>query len=72
MKPELVWNGIRTAAQTRSSCCSTYSRRQRRHPAGRLAVTLENLDTEPRFALAASGPMLRVPPKFLELHSPQA
>ena len=36
---------------------------------GKLVVTLENLDTEPRFALAASGPMLRVPPKFLELHS---
>ncbi len=35
----------------------------------RLVVTLENLDTEPRFALSSSGPMLRVPPKFLELHS---
>jgi histidine phosphotransferase ChpT len=32
-------------------------------------VTLENLETEPRFALASAGPMLRVPPKFLELHS---
>ncbi|MCG7508036.1 histidine phosphotransferase ChpT [Mesorhizobium retamae] len=36
---------------------------------GRLAITLEELETEPRFTLAASGPMLRVPPKFLELHS---
>jgi histidine phosphotransferase ChpT len=30
---------------------------------------LEELDTQPRFTLSASGPMLRVPPKFLELHS---
>ncbi|PLP56700.1 histidine phosphotransferase [Mesorhizobium loti] len=36
---------------------------------GRLSITLEELETEPRFTLAASGPMLRVPPKFLELHS---
>ncbi|MFE0018513.1 histidine phosphotransferase ChpT [Mesorhizobium sp. NPDC059054] len=36
---------------------------------GRLSVTLEELETEPRFTLSASGPMLRVPPKFLELHS---
>lgn len=36
---------------------------------GRLSITLEDLETEPRFTLAASGPMLRVPPKFLELHS---
>ena len=36
---------------------------------GRLSISLEELETEPRFTLAASGPMLRVPPKFLELHS---
>jgi len=36
---------------------------------GKLAVTLEDLETQPRFTLAARGPMLRVPPKFLELHS---
>lgn len=36
---------------------------------GRLSITLEELETEPRFTLSASGPMLRVPPKFLELHS---
>lgn len=36
---------------------------------GRIAVTLEDVDTQPRFTLSARGPMLRVPPKFLELHS---
>jgi histidine phosphotransferase ChpT len=36
---------------------------------GKLAVRLEDLETQPRFTLTSSGPMLRVPPKFLELHS---
>ncbi|MBK8457372.1 MAG: histidine phosphotransferase [Phyllobacteriaceae bacterium] len=36
---------------------------------GKLEVTLEDLETSPRFTLRSSGPMLRVPPKFLELHS---
>ena len=36
---------------------------------GKLRVSLENLDTAPAFTITAQGPMLRVPPKFLELHS---
>ncbi|MGS1093920.1 histidine phosphotransferase ChpT [Aquamicrobium terrae] len=36
---------------------------------GRIAVVLENVETAPRFVISSSGPMLRVPPKFLELHS---
>lgn len=36
---------------------------------GKLSVRLDDLDTQPRFTLTTSGPMLRVPPKFLELHS---
>lgn len=36
---------------------------------GKLSVTLEAVETAPKFILSASGPMLRVPPKFLELHS---
>jgi histidine phosphotransferase ChpT len=36
---------------------------------GKIAVTLDDVETEPKFTLSASGPMLRVPPKFLELHS---
>ena len=38
---------------------------------GHIGVTLEEIDTEPKFRITASGPMLRVPPKFLELHSGQ-
>jgi histidine phosphotransferase ChpT len=36
---------------------------------GKLTVRLDDLETQPRFTLTTSGPMLRVPPKFLELHS---
>ncbi len=36
---------------------------------GKIGATLENLETAPKFKLLASGPMLRVPPKFLKLHS---
>ena len=32
-------------------------------------VELHDLETAPRFTLAARGPMVRVPPRFLELHS---
>lgn len=36
---------------------------------GRIQVALDDLDEAPRFTLTASGPMLRVPPKFLQLHA---
>ena len=36
---------------------------------GKITVDIENPETEPKFTLTAAGPMLRVPPKFLELHS---
>jgi histidine phosphotransferase ChpT len=36
---------------------------------GKLAVTLNDVHTDPKFAVTVRGPMLRVPPKFLELHS---
>jgi histidine phosphotransferase ChpT len=38
---------------------------------GKIGVTLDDVETEPKFQVSASGPMLRVPPKFLELHSGQ-
>jgi histidine phosphotransferase ChpT len=38
---------------------------------GRIAVELADLDGEARFTMTSSGPMVRVPPKFLELHSGQ-
>lgn len=36
---------------------------------GKLTVELLDLETSPRFVLTAQGPMMRVPAKFLELHS---
>lgn len=36
---------------------------------GQLSVTLESPETQPKFILVANGPMVRVPPKFLEMHS---
>ena len=36
---------------------------------GKVAVSLENPETDLRISIKASGPMLRVPPKFLEMHS---
>jgi histidine phosphotransferase ChpT len=36
---------------------------------GRLNVSLQDLQTSPRFVLTANGPMVRVPAKFLEMHS---
>ena len=36
---------------------------------GKITVKLDDLETAPKFTLVASGPMVRVPPKFLELHS---
>ena len=36
---------------------------------GKIVGTLADVDTEPKFSISSAGPMLRVPPKFLELHS---
>lgn len=36
---------------------------------GRIGISLADTDTQPSFTLRAAGPMVRVPPKFLELHS---
>jgi histidine phosphotransferase ChpT len=36
---------------------------------GRISVKLDGTDSNPKFTVSARGPMLRVPPKFLELHS---
>jgi histidine phosphotransferase ChpT len=36
---------------------------------GTLRVELADVMTEPKFKLIASGPMVRVPPKFLAMHS---
>ncbi|MBN9550730.1 MAG: histidine phosphotransferase [Alphaproteobacteria bacterium] len=69
-KPELVWNGSR-ALLPKNKVKLLLNLILVAHAAiprgGKLVITL--LETEPRFSLSASGPMLRVPPKFLELHS---
>jgi len=71
-KPELVWNGARALLPKNKVklllnlllvAAGAIPR------GGRLTVTLEGLDDSPRFTLQASGPMVRVPPKFLELHA---
>ncbi len=36
---------------------------------GKISVALGGSDTSPKFTVSSRGPMLRVPPKFLELHS---
>jgi histidine phosphotransferase ChpT len=36
---------------------------------GTIDITLEDLETTPRFELVAKGRMVRVPPKFLEIHA---
>ena len=38
---------------------------------GKILVKLDDLETAPNFSITATGPMVRVPPKFLELHSGQ-
>ena len=71
-KPDLVWNGGRALLpeeQGQAAAQSLLVANAAIPRGGKITVTLEDLDTQPKFALAASGPMLRVPPKFLELHS---
>ena len=71
-KPELVWSGGRALLPKNKVklllnlvliALAAIPR------GGRITVTLADVDTAPKFTLASSGPMLRVPPKFLELHS---
>ncbi|MER2535086.1 MAG: histidine phosphotransferase ChpT [Rhizobiaceae bacterium] len=74
-KPELIWTGKRALLPKNKVklllnlvlvALAAIPR------GGRITVTLEDVDTAPKFSLASSGPMLRVPPKFLELHSGHA
>ncbi|PSM17320.1 histidine phosphotransferase family protein [Nitratireductor sp. StC3] len=71
-KPELEWNGARALLPKNKVklllnllmvAAGAIPR------GGRLAVDLAELETSPRFTIKASGPMVRVPPKFLEMHS---
>ena len=38
---------------------------------GTIDITLDELETTPQFKLVCKGRMVRVPPKFLEIHSGQ-
>lgn len=71
-KPELVWNGTR-ALLPKNKVKLLLNMLLVAHGAipkgGKLTVTLTDLETEPKIAISAAGPMMRVPPKFLELHT---
>ena len=71
-KPELIWIGRRALLPKNKVklllnlilvSIGTIPR------GGKITVALDDVETEPRFTLTSTGPMVRVPPKFLELHS---
>lgn len=71
-KPDLVWNGRRALLPKNKVklllnlvlvATGAIPR------GGKITVDIEDPETAPRFQLTAAGPMVRVPPKFLELHS---
>ncbi len=71
-KPDLIWNGARALLPKNQVklllnliliSIGTIPR------GGKITVTLDTAETKPRFTLVSSGPMVRVPPKFLELHA---
>lgn len=71
-KPELVWIGRRALLPKNKVklllnlilvSIGTIPR------GGKITVALDDVETEPKFTLTSTGPMVRVPPKFLELHS---
>ena len=73
-KPELVWQG-RRALLPKNKVKLLLNLLLIAHAAipkgGRITVTLDDVDTEPKFTLSSAGPAARVPPKFLELHTGQ-
>lgn len=73
-KPELLWQG-RRALLPKNKVKLLLNLILIAHAAipkgGRIAVTLDDVETEPKFTLTSTGPAARVPPKFLELHAGQ-
>jgi histidine phosphotransferase ChpT len=71
-KPQLIWNG-RRALMPKNKVKLLLNLILVANGAiprgGKITVDVENPETEPKFTLTAAGPMVRVPPKFLELHS---
>ncbi|EIM73258.1 hypothetical protein A33O_16637 [Nitratireductor aquibiodomus RA22] len=71
-KPDLEWHGARALLpknQVKLLLNLLLVANSAIPRGGKLRVYLEDLDNAPAFRIAAEGPMLRVPPKFLELHS---
>jgi len=73
-KPEFVWNGKRALLpknKVKLLLNLILVSNGAIPRGGKITVTLDDLETQPRFTITAAGPMVRVPPKFLELHSGQ-
>ena len=71
-KPELTWNGARALLpknKVKLLLNMVLVANAAIPRGGKIDVTLDDVETEPKFSIKASGSMLRVPPKFLELHS---
>jgi histidine phosphotransferase ChpT len=71
-KPDLEWHGTRALLpknQVKLLLNLLLVANSAIPRGGKLRVYLENLESAPAFKIKAEGPMLRVPPKFLELHS---
>ncbi|MFC5585380.1 histidine phosphotransferase ChpT [Nitratireductor kimnyeongensis] len=71
-KPDLEWHGARALLpknQVKLLLNLLLVANSAIPRGGKLRVYLENLESAPSFKIKAEGPMLRVPPKFLELHS---
>lgn len=71
-KPDLVWTGVRALLpknQVKLLLNLVLVAQAAIPRGGKITVALEDTLTQPKFTLTSSGPMLRVPPKFLELHS---
>ena len=71
-KPELEWNGARALLpknEVKLQLNLVMVAAGAIPRGGRLTVDLADLETSPRFTIKATGPMVRVPPKFLEMHS---
>lgn len=71
-KPELVWTGPRALLPKNKvklllNLLLVASAAIPR--GGKISVSLEDLETAPKFTFTSNGPMVRVPAKFLELHS---
>lgn len=71
-KPELTWTGTR-ALLPKNKVKLLLNLLMVANAAiprgGKIAVELITPETDPKFRITSSGPMLRVPAKFLELHS---